>query len=151
MYLIRHAETVWNAAGIGYGRTDIPLSAEGHRSAWGYRLPEGVRRVFTSPLTRAYETANVIAHRYHLPSPTPVDALIERDHGQGEGIAKTQLPPHIEGRETDAEIRARVLPFLTHLTPDTLIVTHAGVITAVTGQKVDHLNAVEWRPGWHEA
>jgi broad specificity phosphatase PhoE len=146
MHLIRHAETVWNRDRIGYGHTDIPLSSEGYAAAWAYHLPAGVHRLFTSPLTRAFETAAVIAHHHSLPTPTIATALIELDHGTGEGIPKPDLPDIVPGRETDDQIRSRVLLFLTHLTPDCLIVTHAGVIRALTGQKVNHLETIEWQP-----
>lgn len=144
--LIRHAETAWNREGIGYGHTDIPLDRAGARTVWGLDLThlEHVERIFTSPLTRAAETANIIAHRLGLPTPTPAPALIERAHGTGEGIPKTERPAHVEGRETDEQIRSRVTPFLTHLTHTTLCVTHAGVIRALTGRKPHHLETTPY-------
>jgi uncharacterized phosphatase len=142
--LIRHAETQWNRDQIGYGHTDIPLSVEGYEAAWNYQLPSHIHRIFTSPLSRAAETANVIAHRASLPTPTIVPALIERNHGLGEGVPKSIRPSTIPGRESDVAIRIRTLPFLHHMDNHTLIVTHAGVIRALTGHKPAHLETVPW-------
>lgn len=145
MYLIRHAETAWNTEGIGFGHTDIPLGDAGVEAARIMTLPPEVRRVFTSPLARAYETAAILCAGYSLPIITP--ALIERHHGAGEGIYKSLLQHPVAGRETDDQIRARALPFLSHLSHDCLVVTHAGVIQAVTGRKAAHLEVIEWHPG----
>lgn len=142
--LLRHAETAWNRDGIGYGHTDIPLSAEGHAAAWQYKLPYGITRILTSPLARAYETAAVIAHRHSLPTPTVLPALIERHHGDGEGVRKTDLPDVVHGRESDDSIRARAIPILAHLNNRCLIVTHAGVIRALTGERVTHLETAHY-------
>lgn len=68
--LIRHAETVWNRDQIGFGHTDIPLSPEGVQAAHEFVLPDGITRIFTSPLSRATETAAIIAHTHNLPTPT---------------------------------------------------------------------------------
>lgn len=142
--LLRHAETSWNRDNIGYGHTDIPMSAEGYAAAWAYTLPYGIRRIFTSPLSRALETANIIAHRHSLPAPTIVPCLIERFHGDGEGMPKHLRPQVIPGRESDDSIRERVIPFLSHLDNTCLVVTHAGVIKALTGEKVDHLQEAHY-------
>lgn len=67
-YLIRHAD-VENPNGILYGHLDgFPLSALGRAqaSAIGERLrPAGLARIVHSPLTRAAETADLIAAELH--------------------------------------------------------------------------------------
>ena len=64
LYLVRHGETDWNAAHRIQGSTDIPLNATGRVQA----LATGrllARRpwdaIYASPLSRAYETATIIA------------------------------------------------------------------------------------------
>lgn len=56
VYLARHGETAWSRTGQHTGRTDIPLTEEGERSAraLGARLAgHTFTRVYTSPLQRA--------------------------------------------------------------------------------------------------
>ena len=63
VYIIRHGETIWNAAGKLQGSMDIELNEKGRAAAGalGERL-EGVSfdRIYASPLIRAYETACLI-------------------------------------------------------------------------------------------
>ena len=66
IYLLRHGTTDWNAARRIQGQTDIPLDAEGERIAklTGEALAaEGITfsHVFSSPLRRAYRTAQLAA------------------------------------------------------------------------------------------
>ncbi len=66
IYLLRHGTTDWNAARRIQGQTDIPLDAEGERIAklTGEALAaEGIifSHVFSSPLRRAYRTAQLAA------------------------------------------------------------------------------------------
>lgn len=56
VYLARHGETAWSRTGQHTGRTDLPLTEEGERSAraLGARLAgHTFTRVYTSPLQRA--------------------------------------------------------------------------------------------------
>ena len=89
IYVIRHGETDANVRGILVGRTDWPLNEKGRALAriTGRALRE-VRfdRVFTSPLSRARETAQImLAENAHPHVPTEVDArLIEIAFGAWE-------------------------------------------------------------------
>jgi len=72
IYLIRHGETVANREGIFRGRLDFPLNENGLIQAEA--LAEELKRVefaaiFSSPLTRAVQTAEAIARRHNL---TPI-------------------------------------------------------------------------------
>lgn len=63
IYLIRHGETDYNKAAKLQGQIDIPLNDFGRTLA--IETGEGLKNVnfdlcFTSPLSRAYETANLI-------------------------------------------------------------------------------------------
>jgi broad specificity phosphatase PhoE len=64
LFLVRHGRTGWNKEGIFRGIKDVPLDAVGKEEALlvGERLKgEGITAVFTSPLSRAKETAEAIA------------------------------------------------------------------------------------------
>lgn len=70
VYIIRHGETVWNAAGKMQGNADIELN-EGGRILAGElgRKLEKVHfdRIYSSPLIRAYETACLIRGYRNIP------------------------------------------------------------------------------------
>ena len=61
--LIRHGQTIANERGIYIGRTDYPLSEKG-RSELAAKLDEfeypKVQRVYSSPLRRCMETAEIL-------------------------------------------------------------------------------------------
>ena len=61
--LIRHGETEWNTLGKFQGCTDIDLSEEGIKQAGllNNRLKGNFDYIYTSPLSRAFETANILA------------------------------------------------------------------------------------------
>lgn len=63
IYIVRHGETVWNKEGRLQGTTDISLSEAGREVAkvTGEALRDTViDKIYSSPLTRAYETACLI-------------------------------------------------------------------------------------------
>jgi probable phosphoglycerate mutase len=61
--LIRHGETEWNTLGKFQGCTDIALSEEGIKQAklLKDRLNGDFDCIYSSPLSRAFKTANIIA------------------------------------------------------------------------------------------
>ncbi|MCH5344342.1 MAG: histidine phosphatase family protein [Acetatifactor sp.] len=70
VYIIRHGETVWNAAGKMQGNADIELNESGRELAGelGRRLEEvHFDRIYSSPLIRAYETACLIRGHRNIP------------------------------------------------------------------------------------
>jgi broad specificity phosphatase PhoE len=150
LYLVRHGETDWNAQRRIQGSTDIPLNAMGRaQAATTGRLL--ARRewdgIYSSPLSRAMETASIIAEEVGLDRPQTIDAIVERNYGAAEGLNWVEIDQQfpgdtvVPGRETHPEVAARVLPALTALAssrPGTalLVVTHGGVIRSV-------LNAVD--------
>jgi broad specificity phosphatase PhoE len=97
VYLIRHAETVWNAERRMQGRLDAPLSERGVQQLAA--LTEAMRRVpvvavYTSPLGRALRTAQAVAEPHGL-TVQIVDALSEMDQGDWE----SKLLDEIEGQD----------------------------------------------------
>ena len=70
--LIRHAESTGNVENRWVGRVDAPLSEAGRRQA--ARLRSGLERegyvpthVYASPLSRAFETARIVAANWDCP------------------------------------------------------------------------------------
>src|ERR1700709_348277 len=119
LYLVRHGETDWNAQRRIQGTTDIPLNAIGReQAATTGRL---LRRrewdgIFASPLSRAMQTATIIADEIGLPGVTTIAALVERNYGAAEGLNYEQIEAEfpgdtpVPGRETREEVAARVIP-----------------------------------------
>ena len=87
LYLVRHGETDWNAQRRIQGSTDIPLNATGRaQAATTGRLL--ARRewdgIYSSPLSRAFETASIIATEIGLDRPSTIDEIVERNYGAAE-------------------------------------------------------------------
>lgn len=84
VYLVRHGETDYNLGPRYQGQMDIPLNDNGRRQ--GDLLGQAMKdhhidEVFSSPLSRAFETGQLIA-QYHENVPvTPVHGLEEIDVG----------------------------------------------------------------------
>ncbi len=86
LWVIRHAQTEWSVAGRHTGRTDIPLTPAGVAAAealrpWIHSIQ--FERVFSSPLTRAMDTARLCGLG-EVVQPEPL--LVEWDYGDYEGV-----------------------------------------------------------------
>ena len=69
LYLIRHGQTDWNKEGRLQGSVDIELNENGRAmaKAAGIRLNEVFfDKIYSSPLKRAYETAELIRNNRNL-------------------------------------------------------------------------------------
>ncbi len=89
---VRHGKSVANSGLVIQGRIDSPLSEEGKEQASQTgrlisRLYRKIDRIYTSPLSRAFETAQIIANHvgYPLKDIIVVDELIEASFGDWEG------------------------------------------------------------------
>jgi len=86
--LVRHGLTDWNKAHRFQGRTDVPLNEEGLAQAekTARRIEDWpVDAVYSSPLTRTRQTADVLAAR-HGKDVTIIDDLVEVYFGAWEGL-----------------------------------------------------------------
>ncbi|MEX0785755.1 MAG: histidine phosphatase family protein [Dehalococcoidia bacterium] len=153
LLLIRHAQSSANAERRLQGHLDVPLSERGLRESalLAERLAQqAIDVLYTSPLQRARQTAEVVAARLGLDL-VERPALIERDVGELAGLTRDEIMeryPHyvpqrldtrpeidVPGFENDAEFRQRVLAVLheiieRHTEGTVAVVTHGGVIGA---------------------
>ena len=145
IYIVRHGKTALNSARVMQGRIDCPLNEEGRKQA--EEAARSLREngvtfsfVYSSPLTRAVQTAEIIAGSKEM---TTDERLLEMDYGPYEGSDLTNLSPELkrffgdfvnepapEGMEPLESVTARMGSFLEGLrasAPDgnVLIVTHA--------------------------
>ena len=87
LYIVRHGKTDWNKECKFQGAQDIPLNEEGRAAA--VKLAERLKdvhfdEIFSSPLSRAYETACIISHGAQ--GVLKNDLLKEISFGEGEGV-----------------------------------------------------------------
>ena len=141
IYIIRHGKTELNKAKVLQGRSNFPLNEEGilkAREAAELLGDVSFSRVFSSPLTRAVQTAEILAP--HI-KPVIDERLIEMDYGPYEGADLTHLPPEIltffsdfvhnpapDGMEQLSSVVERAGEFLEdirQISGDILISTHA--------------------------
>ncbi|HLJ59469.1 MAG TPA: histidine phosphatase family protein [bacterium] len=125
VYLIRHGQTDWNAEGRYQGHIDSALSTLGREQAARLAVALAAvpfRAIYSSPLSRARDTAAAIAAPHGLPV-RPLDRLREVAMGEWEGLTSEEItarfgdilrarrrdPERITpgGGETLAELRAR--------------------------------------------
>lgn len=150
IYLVRHGETDWNRARKIQGSTDIPLNDLGREQAattgrlLARRQWDGI---YASPLSRARETAQIIARETGLGEPELIPAIVERNYGTAEGMTGEDIDrlfpnsADVPGRETREAVAERVITALhtlaaAHPGESVIVVAHGGVIRSV-------LNTVE--------
>lgn len=92
--LIRHGQSTANASGVWQGQMEFPLSEKGRQQARlaGEALSgERIDAIYSSPLSRAFETAEIIARQTRFPGEvSPVPELMERAGGLLEGTTSEQ-------------------------------------------------------------
>ena len=123
IYVVRHGQTDWNLEGRFQGRIDIPLNEKGKNQAKKTKEKlEGIEfdKVFSSPLKRALETAQIITNE-----PIEIDnRIIERCNGQLEGKLKTECENMVDftdeneqklGIESLPDFRGRITDFFDEL------------------------------------
>jgi len=91
--LVRHGETEWNRIHRFQGRSDLPLNQTGKEQAHALALAlknESFAAAYSSPLTRAMETALAIT-AFHPSAPIFEEkGLIEMDLGDFDGMEAQQ-------------------------------------------------------------
>lgn len=155
LYLVRHGQTSWNAAGRAQGHTDIELDETGLLQA--DRLEAAFRhihveRVISSDLIRAKRTAQAIVNASGAAFEQRVD-LRERGFGNWEGDSFTAVGVRMEhlsreqgigrhevrppGGESFSDVwhrLQRVTEEIFTLREDTAIVSHGGTCSLLLAQ-----------------
>ena len=101
--LVRHGETDWNRERRFQGHADVPLNDAGRAQAaeLAARLDgERFSKIYTSPLRRAAETAEIMSARLGV-EVEPHPALKEVDVGSWSGLSA----PEVEARYPDGYAR----------------------------------------------
>jgi probable phosphoglycerate mutase len=90
IYVIRHGETVWSAAGKHTSHTDIALTARGENQARALaeRVPVAFDAVLTSPRQRARQTCTIAGV---LPQAIVEPDLAEWEYGDYEGRLSSEI------------------------------------------------------------
>jgi probable phosphoglycerate mutase len=151
LYLVRHGATDVATEDRFSGAEGVELSMDGRAQAerLGDRLrTEDICAVYSSPLSRAIETARIITRGWPL-SVTPVDALREIAHGHWEGMRRCDVEQQFgaeyamweqdpftfapSGGESGVEVLARALPALraivsAHHGDKVLVISHKATI-----------------------
>jgi phosphoserine phosphatase len=149
-YLVRHGDTAWNRGQWRYrGRSDLPLDAVGlaQASATANALADAhLTAVFTSPLKRAFNTAEIIAQKAGLTA-RPLPDLLDIDYGTWQGLSQDEariahselyvrweLAPHLvrfpDGESLD-DVRVRIMKAVLGVA-----LLHPGGIVCLVGHQV---------------
>lgn len=153
IFIGRHGQNEDNVNGILNGHRDLPLTDVGREQA--RQQGEGIKAaglefdaVYSSPLVRAFETAEIAAEIAELPKPEVMDLLIERNFGVMTGrrtdeveelcapdIIKTDTITYMlnpEGAETFPQLKERGQHVLDtvrakHLAGKVLLICHGDI------------------------
>ena len=140
LYIIRHGQSEYNRDGLLAGTTDTPLTDVGREQAHeaGAQLRDkSIDYILCSPLSRAHETATIIAGEIgYDPTLIEVNELArERNFGELEGSHWYERPltgtPGIETKEALLERVQKLYDYVKTRPEDTiLIVAHGSFIRA---------------------
>jgi len=153
LFLVRHGETDWNAAGRWQGQTDVPLNPRGReqaREVAGRLRSVGLAAIASSDLLRARATAEIVAAELGLAVSHLDAALRERRFGCFEGLTREEVAarfpdaweryvadpgPAPPGGESREELLGRLLPAVAsaanRLPGPVLVVMHGGAMRAL--------------------
>ena len=161
IFLIRHGETEWNKEGKLQGHSDVKLSAEGIRQAQllAKHAPfQKVDAVYSSDLSRAFDTAKILAVKFNVMPVKVTPELRETNFGEWEGKYISELTeefPKVFGKfftdperchppqgETFLQSQARVMNVIRdiiaeHDEQNVIVVSHGAVIRLILGAALD--------------
>ncbi len=148
--LARHGQTEWNVAEVFRGRAKIGLNETGRKEAEllaEYLSSLRVEAVYSSPLKRALQTAEVVARRNNLQVKI-APGLIDFDYGEWEGLSNREVQDKYEdlcevwtnrpeqarmpGGETLADVTKRAVAMI-----DEVVAKHKEAVVLVTHRVVN--------------
>jgi broad specificity phosphatase PhoE len=152
IFLARHGESDWNVEERFQGHSDRPLTERGRKQARALADLVGAEKidaVYTSPLSRARETAEIVAARAGLEAVALPD-LREVDTGSWSGLSRADVEARFpegfarwrsggsgwENGESYDEMAERVIGALRKIAEDhpdgrVLVISHGGPIRAI--------------------
>lgn len=152
IFLARHGESDWNVEKRFQGHSDRPLTERGREQAHALADlvgSEKIDAVYTSPLSRARETAEIVAARAGLEA-VALPELREVDTGSWSGLSRADVEARFpegfarwrsggsgwENGETYEEMAERVIGALRKIAEDhpdgrVLVISHGGPIRAI--------------------
>jgi broad specificity phosphatase PhoE len=152
IFLARHGESDWNVEKRFQGHSDRPLTERGREQAHALANlvgSEKIDAVYTSPLSRARETAEIVAARTRL-EPVALPELREVDTGSWSGLSRADVEARFpegftrwrsggsgwEDGESYEEMAERVIGALRTIAEDhpdgrVLVISHGGPIRAI--------------------
>ena len=143
--LLRHGQTDWNINFLLQGVTDIPMNQTGIEqvklAAQAIRA-EDWDVVLTSPLSRARQTAEIIASQHGYTEIIEQELLIERSFGEAEGLSHEQWRAKysnldvIPGGESRTQLADRSMLLLETISQElagkrVLAISHGALIRAL--------------------
>ena len=151
IWLVRHGQTVWNEQGRFCGYTNVPLSTLGRRQARALASQlqhRPIVAIYSSDLSRARETTEIIAKRLTVPPVVISPAWREIHFGAWEGLTYDQIatvfheqldfftdPEHAAPSqgETLTEVLQRAVPALREIVRreydgEVVLVSHGGTL-----------------------
>ncbi len=139
IWLARHGVTDWNLKGRKHGVTEVPMNNAGFRQVGQLirtlqEMPKTVVSLYSSPLIRAAQGAEVLASALQVGAFGYLEELRERDFGKAEGLNRAAMEYRwrdrslIPGYESDESVWARLEPILRIAPGRSLLFTHTGVI-----------------------
>jgi broad specificity phosphatase PhoE len=152
IYLVRHGQSTWNSEHRWAGQADPPLTDLGRlqaKTACSRQKEMGFQSVTSSDLSRARETASIIAGELGIELTPPVSELKERHFGDINGLTSQEIDLRfpglldkwragqiieIPGGEAWSVFTERVFQGLCSLSSWSgriLVVSHEGVLHAV--------------------
>lgn len=159
MFVLRHAQSAWNAEHRWTGQCDPPLSSDGRIEAERLAarfLRVGFKTVVCSDLLRARETGEILGAAFGV-EPITADGLRERGAGVWEGRTSAEIEAefpgelarwrlgqvvHPEGGENWNSYSARVLQSLGRVAAPTrgpvLVVAHLGTLRVLESHLAVH-------------
>lgn len=170
IYIIRHGQTEMNNAKVLQGRSNHPLNQTGMEQArevakWFQEHDIHFERIYSSPLTRAIQTAYLVSGAEPGDESREVltdERLIEMDYGPYEGMSLSAPAPEVitffsdfqhnpapEGMEPLADVVKRSGEFLEEIreiaeNEDILISTHAIAMKGLLEYLSPESNGAYW-------